>query len=505
MYSSQLRGLQGLRTQCRVYVLARLAVTCLVASSALTAQSVINPTMEAIVRYNAPYIVQETIDDGSVVHSLINHLLRVDFDNDLYGSDNALNLNAENLFYREPVVYYSIAETGDGPDVGFYYIGYYFYHGRDRGFNVGPAHDPYGILELAWSQAHGAMIPYADSTYIDMGATLGNGDPGHWGGKIHDYYDVDFAVNRPVVMEGLDTHATYVAQSCSGVDAGHPYSYYEPGGYDWAGSTSSILRFCLHDYAGHAILYVPAVDNSNPYLSNDYAVDGTYSYELLDMASGPMWQQRLNTGGLFTGDLLNLGHGVQGLGAFQPGDYNNCCANPPWFWQGGPGEPHGAFGYTGYWYYFSDEGTSSLTSWTGPWASWNYGTLLTDPQLAAYNDFPGYADWRGSSYTNFYVPQMVFNEFRPPDTAPVCCDLSAEINGPDILESGVPTAFSASASGGTPPYTYQWSGAADGTESSINVTIYSASDLYLDVWDAAGHHAALSTYLQVSCGGGIEC
>lgn len=493
---------------------------------ALPAQSTINPTMEAIVRYNAPYIVEETINDGSAVRSLLNHLLRVDFDNNLTGSDNAYNLNSDNLTFREPVVYYSIAETGDGPDVGFYYIGYYFYHGRDRGFNVGPAHDPghdhdmegvymvvrkdsyhpYGILELAWSQAHGAMIPYADSTYVDMGPALANnGGPGRWGGKIHDYYDASFGVNRPVVMVALDDHATYVAQSCSHVDQMGAYSYYEPGGYDWAGSSQSVLKACVHDYAGHFLLYVPAVDNSNPYGSPDYAIDGTYSYKLIDMASSPMWQQRLNSGGLFFGSVLDLGHSVQGLSAFQPGDYNNCCANPPWFWQGGPGTRQGGFGYTGYWYYFSDEGTSSLTSWTGPWGSWSYGTLMTDPDVAAYTDFPGYYDWRGNAYANFYVPQMVFNEFRPPDSGPKCCDLGAQINGPVVVEAGTTTTYTAYASGGSPPYTYQWSGAGSGSGSSVDVTIYNENDLYLDVWDAAGHHAAVSTHLQIACRNGSMC
>lgn len=509
----------------RAYVLFGLGVSLTLPARAVDAQSTVTPQMEAIVRYNAPYIVEETTNDGSLRHSLINHLLRVDFDGDLQGINNGTNIDNDYLVHREPVVYYTISETGSGPDEGFYYIGYYFYHAKDGGWKIsaytdhGHDHDlegvylvvrkdsyhPYGILELAWSQAHGAMIPYADSTYVDMGATLGNNSAGYWGGKIHDYFDSSFGVNRPVVMVSLDTHATYVAQSCSGVDNGKSFSYYEPGGYDWTSSTSTVLYACVHDWAGSFLLYVPAVDNNNPYGSPDYAANGTYSYQLLDLASSPIWTDRQTYHDLLGGNLINLGYGLSGYDAFQPGYGSDCCANPPYQWQGGPGDRHGLGPLNGHWYYFSQDGTTNYTSWDGPWGAWSYGQLLVDPELAANDDFPGYYDWRGNAFTNFYQPPVVFNEFRQPDSAPRCCALGASINGPETVEAGTPTTYTAYVSGGAPPYRYQWSGAGSGTGTSVTVTTYNETDLFLDVWDAAGAHMAVSTHLLISCQNGAMC
>jgi hypothetical protein len=50
-------------------------------------------------------------------------------------------------------------------------------------------------------------------------------------------------------------------------------------------------------------------------------------------------------------------------------------------------------------------------------------------------------------------------------------------------------------SGGTPPYTYQWSGDFFGTDSSVSGTVTESSILYLDVWYAIGAHVAYSTSL----------
>jgi hypothetical protein len=84
--------------------------------------------------------------------------------------------------------------------------------------------------------------------------------------------------------------------------------------------------------------------------------------------------------------------------------------------------------------------------------------------------------------------------------------LSVSINGPtvfnDFQDTGTWNAF---VTGGIPPYTYRWSGAFSGTDSTISGTVLSDTVLYVDVWDATGVHLAVSTALTFCPGGQLEC
>jgi len=67
----------------------------------------------------------------------------------------------------------------------------------------------------------------------------------------------------------------------------------------------------------------------------------------------------------------------------------------------------------------------------------------------------------------------------------------------------VSSTWQAGASGGAPPYTYQWSGALSGNGEFVSGALYADDILYLDVWDSHGAHVAVSTSITVveNCGG----
>jgi hypothetical protein len=63
----------------------------------------------------------------------------------------------------------------------------------------------------------------------------------------------------------------------------------------------------------------------------------------------------------------------------------------------------------------------------------------------------------------------------------------------------------ASASGGTAPYTFSRSGVLNSNGDSVTGSPASSGSLYLDVWDAAGRHVAVSTYVTVCDNAQISC
>ena len=101
-------------------------------------------------------------------------------------------------------------------------------------------------------------------------------------------------------------------------------------------------------------------------------------------------------------------------------------------------------------------------------------------------------------------PNYLFNPFvgEPGSLPPQ--PLSEGIDGPTMVNGAFPGTWTADISGGSPPYSYQWSGVLSGTGSSISGMVYSSDYLYLDVWDSVGSHIALNTYLQY-CGDQISC
>ena len=84
--------------------------------------------------------------------------------------------------------------------------------------------------------------------------------------------------------------------------------------------------------------------------------------------------------------------------------------------------------------------------------------------------------------------------------------LTASISGPDAVNTDWYSTWGAQVSGGTPPYTYSWSGLFYGSGSSISGTTASGGDLILDVYDAAsGHFTTTKTVSSTGCSGQYLC
>ena len=75
--------------------------------------------------------------------------------------------------------------------------------------------------------------------------------------------------------------------------------------------------------------------------------------------------------------------------------------------------------------------------------------------------------------------------------------LSVGISGPTMVTEGQEDTWGAVVTGGTGPYTYEWSGGLTGYGQTVTGSP-SESDLYLDVWDSAGHHSAVSIYIRIN-------
>jgi hypothetical protein len=95
------------------------------------------------------------------------------------------------------------------------------------------------------------------------------------------------------------------------------------------------------------------------------------------------------------------------------------------------------------------------------------------------------------------------HEFGPPPPPPT---ITAAISGPDAVNYDWYSTWSAEVSGGTPPYTYGWSGLFYGSGSSISGSTSSSGTLKLDVYDAVGVHANTSKWVTATgCGGQYLC
>jgi hypothetical protein len=51
----------------------------------------------------------------------------------------------------------------------------------------------------------------------------------------------------------------------------------------------------------------------------------------------------------------------------------------------------------------------------------------------------------------------------------------------------------------------QWSGALAGSATTVSGSLDSSNYLFLDVWDAASHHIAISIFVTVCQDGQISC
>lgn len=481
------------------------------------AQSTISPYLKDVVSHFAPIVIGET-ENAQLKPQSADQLLPVDFDGTSDGKDNARNGDAGAVVpaMAKSTVYYSIVESGTTSDKGYFFINYYFYHPRDMGSSVNlfglgygasnHEHDlegvaflvkkgfysPYGSLIAAYSQAHGALIPYVVQSGISPGAA---GHPSV--GFVQFWYDAATQVSRPVVAIRSRKHGTYMAQDCTDPVNGQD----NPGGHSFGMVVNSpqtgYYTSCIHDDS-KAITYVPVPLNTQPssgisadYLGNSVR-QGTYRYQLTELVTSPIWQLRTTYDLLFTSlNTVYMAGGQIGFGYFNPSDVfamqqSGHGANPPWSWRGGSGDSFASF----YWYSFGMENTlatSSKINW--PLAPAN-GQLLTDPNAEGVLRFPTLAEITQPYRYNPYV-----------SSPPVCCSIypvSGSISGYTLIVINQTKTWTGIAGGGTPPYTYRWSGLLTGTGQAITGSPRASGTLILNIADAAGAGTTVSTQITVN-------
>lgn len=490
--------------------LVSLVRTCAVAAAlvALTvsgarAQGTLPGGLRGVVARNAPFIIAET-RDWDYPSQAYDQIIPVDFDGDNDASNNAANaaLATSSWPGAVPKVYFSIHENSYASDSGYDFVGYYWYHARDDGFRVngvegaGHEHDmegvwmiikkspylPYGVIAVATSQAHGAMIPFLNpsQSLVSVGNPAGAGG---YQGFVEFWTDPRYGSwQRPVVGIRSSTHGSYFAQDCSGksfpLDAGYGMwrgSWEERGGY----------TACIHD-DGNWMLYQPMLEGGSS--SSALALDqrtGTHTYALQELVQTPLWSLRSTPGALFGGSLNDIRYGAgYGFDTFRQATGDGS-ANTPWSWRGGSACLLGLWA----WYSFGYDDTAQHYSCINWFSNPAPGELISQPTGEARNRFPSLPQLEGVLRYNPYVSS-------PPDYATQA--FSAGIGGPSLVGAGETNTWTAYPAGGTPGYTFQWSGALTGTGASITGQLYSSAELYLDVWDAMGRHVAVSYFVNVN-------
>ena len=165
-------------------------------------------------------------------------------------------------------------------------------------------------------------------------------------------------------------------------------------------------------------------------------------YRLAALDTSVVWRYRTTADALFTGTLLSLGFGQQGLSLFPSSTDNN--ANPPWAWRGGSGESVAGH----HWYSFAVDSYGSWWQSGKDWPMIGYGQLLLDPGAALAIRFTGLV---GLDAPTVYNP---YRNTPPPPPPPD--PLSVTIDGPSETRPTDDCTWTAVARGGYPPYTYRW-------------------------------------------------
>ena len=217
------------QVRCRRLVHFMIAMLQLCAVETVCAQSAVPGDLRAVVYHNAPFFIQE-------MSGMVDQIWPVDYDGDLLARNNrgpyvdSNGYHFVNVVNATPKVYYSVVETGLGPDEGYYLIGYYYYHAEDRGSIIvasnqgGHSNDmegvwlvlkksstsPYGILRAALSEAHGALLPWVNDQQ-----PMSPSPQGGWAGQIHMWTDNRYGHQRAVFGSAGRTHAAYGAQECA--------------------------------------------------------------------------------------------------------------------------------------------------------------------------------------------------------------------------------------------------------------------------------------------------
>ena len=489
--------------------------------------SSIPPYLKDVVSHYAPIIIGETEDNQPKPQSA-DQLLPVDFDGDSSGRNNAANGDAGLvvLGMAKSTVYYSIVESGPTADKGYFYINFYFYHPRDMGISVNIAgllygqgnheHDlegvalivqksfssPYGYLIAAYTEAHGALIPYVTQAFSPPGAA---GHPS--AGFIQFWNDANTQTSRPVVAIRSRKHGTYMAQDCTNPTNGQD----NPGNHSYGmvlnSPATGTFTACIHGDS-HAIVYVPVPLNAPPssgmvadYLGNSIR-QGTYRYQLAELVVSPIWELRNTFDKLEFLDDLFFPNGQSGYDFFRPSDpfpvqQGKGGANTPWAWRGGAGECVNAGVTDLCWYSFGQDNTvytSSKINWPLSPAT---GQLVIDPNAEAALRFPTLA--------SVTLPYR-YNPYAA--TPPVCCStypLSGVVNGTTTIPVNTSSTWTAVAAGGAAPYTYKWTGVLTGSAQAVIGSLQASGSLFVKITDATGQTLNLTTYITATTTGGGPC
>jgi hypothetical protein len=507
---TRLKSLLSSGRRCLPSISLVALASAMLAPRVAPAQTLLLPTaLRSQVYHWAPFIVRETLTNDICPQTSfeINQMVRVDFDYDVVGTNNVSRAQCGGFPNPDltATVYFSAVETGTDASTGYYFLTYYWYESRDAGYWAGSVnhddghdHDvegamliikkhpfsPWGELVDVVTQAHGALLPWKWNGSSVNGApvTRDMGDVQWW----NDYRETGHS--RPVTISAAGDHATYMPQLCG-------YGYSGDRGFGIVDLTASSGRYevCVHD-GTNAIIYQPmleaALDPSSglsqgDQLSTGYTGTGFATYQLIELSQSPMWSNRTSTA-LFSGSTLTLPGGLSALPDFNPGG-----ANPPWQWQGVQSCHVGQC-----YYLFSGDGTNTFDDEISLPTTAS-GTFLAAPAVDVGQRFNGLPELNAPARYNPYVAS-------PPDyngNYP----LAATIDGPQMIPAGIQETWNASISGGTAPYTIQWSGALSGSATSVSGSLSSDAVLYLDVWDAHGAHVAVSIYITVCQNGEISC
>ena len=213
------------------------------------------------------------------------------------------------------------------------------------------------------------------------------------------------------------------------------------------------------------------------------------TYQLVELSQSVMWANKTNTS-LFSTPTLTVAGGVSALKFFVSNlDPNQ--ANPPRGWDGNQVCKVG-FCFN---FWFQD-GTNQTDPIRG-YPTTPYGTFLANPGTDVSTRFTGLLDTgEPLRYDPYVASPPDYNPYHP---------LAAYIDGPQMVPSGFSQTWNAGISGGTAPYTVQWSGLLSGSATSVSGNPTDSGTLYLDVWDAVGAHVAVSVYVTVCQNGQISC